>query len=340
MHSSLKVRARTRFAGNPATSGPSCSPDKNEPGTYSVTVVTQFDTTTYRIPGPWNHEAFSLFRIPGPRNHEIFAQFAQKRIFDALSNVNDLTCKFKEIDVPDEFASNLIQAILDWSKHALNDIPDEHKQTALRHMKITSTGFGAMNRITSPAIRNGILPVITLDFLLHAVDPLHPASPSPRAFAAHVEREEILQRPTLDVETIVDGTKRRCLTASSMLNNNSKPGDTAMYNMTQAAFMLKAMREGKMVMTLDAFVDLALLWVSFRFAWIDLTENSQAHQEDLSITRSEVAAILNDPNVDGVCAAPVVAAAVSPILLLSTSNYANATYNPSTSVFDTSVSSD
>ncbi|KAK7061379.1 hypothetical protein R3P38DRAFT_2829174 [Favolaschia claudopus] len=213
-------------------------------------------------------------------------------------------------------------------------------------MRITSTGYGVMNQFTSPAIRNGVLPLITLDFLLHAVDPLHPAPPCPRAFlrpfssskhknhflrntdwhqilfnayVAHLEREKISRRPTLNLEAMVDGTKKRCLSALSMLNNKLKPGDTALYNMTQAAFMLKGMKEGKMVMTCNAFIDLALL---------------QAHQEDPSITRAEVATVLNDPNVDGICAALAVAAAVSPVLLLSTQNYANATYNPSTSVFD------
>ncbi|KAK6985078.1 hypothetical protein R3P38DRAFT_2805807 [Favolaschia claudopus] len=349
--------------------------------------------STYRIPGPWNHEAFSLFRIPGPWNHEIFAQFAQKRIFDALPNVNDLTCKFKEIDVPDEFVSNLIQAILDWSKHALNGIPDEHKQTALRHMKITSTGFGVMNRITSPAIRNGILPVITLDFLLHAVDPLHPASPSPRAFlrpfssTKHKNVQSSLYfysffKPSsaLSQEHGLAPNSTQCLgrprrTRRNITTTDTRRGNDSGRNEEKVSDCLKHVEQqfkarrhrdvqhdsggfhaesdergnllveqsfithvfqGKMVMTLDAFVDLALLWVSFRFAWTDLTENSQAHQEDSSITRSEVAAILNDPNVDGICAALAVAAAVSPILLLSTQNYANATYNPSTSVFDAS----
>ncbi|KAK7006116.1 hypothetical protein R3P38DRAFT_3214172 [Favolaschia claudopus] len=292
----------------------------------------------FRIPGPWNHETFTLFRIPGPWNHRIFAKGDN---INAFPGANDIVCKFKEIDVPDRFVVDLIQAIMKWSTDALDGLPDEHKQTALRHMRISTTGFGVMNRITSPAIRNAILPLITLDLLLHAVDPVDLAPPSPRAFLrpfssikhknvqntdwyqillnawfAHTEREKISQRPTLNVETIADGTKRRCLSDLSMLNNNSKPGDTAMYNMTQAAFMLRAMREGKMVMTLNVFIDLALL---------------QAQREDPSITRSEVAAILNDPNVDGICAALAVAAAISPVLLLSTQNYANATYNPSTS---------
>ncbi|KAK6977637.1 hypothetical protein R3P38DRAFT_3237051 [Favolaschia claudopus] len=208
--------------------------------------------------------------------------------------------------------------------------------------------FGVMNRLTSPAVRNGVLPVVVLDFLLHAVDPsmwhlwslafgtdhshrlntkislallrntdwyqiLH------NAWIAHTERKAILKRPTLDVETIAEGPKKRCLGALTVLNNNSKPGDTAMYNMTQAAFMLRGLKEGKMIMTFDAFIDLALL---------------QARQEDPSITRTEVANVLNDPNVDGICAALAVAAAISPVLLLSTQNYANGAYNPSTSIFD------
>ncbi|KAK6987740.1 hypothetical protein R3P38DRAFT_3216788 [Favolaschia claudopus] len=283
----------------------------------------------------------SLFRIPGPWSHAILAD--QKR---ELPSLDELASKFKETDVPDEFIRNLIQAITSWSTHALDHLAEEHKQTALCYMKIIPTSFGVMNRLTSPAVRNGVLPVVVLDFLLHAVDPQHVAPLEPRlwyrpfsstkhknhflrntdwyqilhnAWIAHTERKAILKRPTLDVETIAEGPKKRCLGALTVLNNNSKPGDTAMYNMTQAAFMLRGLKEGKMIMTFDAFIDLALL---------------QARQEDPSITRTEVANVLNDPNVDGICAALAVAAAISPVLLLSTQNYANGAYNPSTSIFD------
>ncbi|KAK7013907.1 hypothetical protein R3P38DRAFT_3206477 [Favolaschia claudopus] len=220
-----------------------------------------------------------------------------------------------------------------------------------------------MNRITSPAIRNGTLPVITLDFPLHAVDLAIPSTfPTTvlveqiqecavfslfsllfsslvqhflnntdwhqillNAWAAHVEREEILQR----------------LTRGNDSGRNEEKVSDCLKHVEQ---QFKARRHRDVQHDPGGFHaesdERGENGVAFRFAWIDLIENSQVHQEDSLITRLEVAAILNDPNVDGICAALAVAAAVSPILLLSTQNYANATYNPSTSVSDASVSSD
>ncbi|KAK6984897.1 hypothetical protein R3P38DRAFT_3231302 [Favolaschia claudopus] len=283
----------------------------------------------------------SLFSIDGPWNHALCAK-ASKQLFDG----RDVTAVLEGFGFPADFVGPLAHEIVSWSTRPFDDLDSEFRQTALRFLRLSTEGNGVMNRYVSPAIRHGILPIITLDLLLYSADPAQTAPPRMRqltrpfsstkhknhflkandwyqvlsdASEAHRERKKISKRPRTNLAAIADGRKKSCLRNLSLLNSTSKPGDVAIYNLTQAAFMLRAMRHGKMVLTLESFIDLGLL---------------QAREEDPSVTREEVEGVLVNPNVEGIPATLAVAASISPVYLLSGQNYASGTYNPSTSVYD------
>lgn len=164
-------------------------------------------------------------------------------------------------------------------------LTDTDKITLGRILRITSlTSQGVANNTTAPALRNGLLPLLTLDMLLHASEP-HNAAPQYPRHAQRPASENVHQSvskfmcacfvQTLDdtpkfftvnsmwreVLVSAKGTyerakavrrqstysygpsqtrKAKCLEGLKMLNAVTQPGDTAIYNIRQAAFMLSA----------------------------------------------------------------------------------------------------
>ncbi|KAK6975088.1 hypothetical protein R3P38DRAFT_3238253 [Favolaschia claudopus] len=245
----------------------------------------------------------SLFSIDGPWNHALCAK-ASKQLIDG----RDVTAVLEGFGFPADFVGPLAHEIVSWSTRPFDDLDSKFRLTALRFLRLSTEGNGVMNRYDSPAIRHGILADYYPDLLLYSADPAQTAPPRMRqltrpysstkhknhflkandwyqvlsdASEAHRERKKISKRPrTIWQPSLTEGRKS-CLRNLSLLNSTSKPGDVAIYNLTQAAFMLRAMRH--MVLTLESFIDLGLL---------------QAREEDPSVTREEVEGVLVNPNVE------------------------------------------
>ncbi|KAK7019244.1 hypothetical protein R3P38DRAFT_2412334, partial [Favolaschia claudopus] len=240
--------------------------------------------------------------------------------------------------------SQLVQAVVHWSTSAFDDLSPQNRQCVLHYFGLSpKPGPGQINNVTQPKIRNVLLPLLVLDHLLHACNPSITAVRKPRnsdrppshykhknhflkhnkwrevlskAAKLHAEGQRITNNATQQHER--SGFRQECIQSLSTLNDLSVPGDVAVYNVTQAAFMLRAIQKASVCLTVENVVELA---------W------SQAVEQDSTISRMEVQSVLPNPNLQGIPATLAVAIAVSPIYLLSGQNYAQSTYNPGTSIY-------
>ncbi|KAJ7940251.1 hypothetical protein B0H13DRAFT_2299288 [Mycena leptocephala] len=144
-------------------------------------------------------------------------------------------------------------AVQQHAETALHGLSDFDKQTAQYELGITSVkGVGMLNNQTIPAIRDGVLPLLALDALLHAslrlteiIEYVHLICLSAQkivTFAGSLEAVAIANQP----DTNLANKPRPVASALSRLkhlNNSHDPGSGAAHNITQIVFMLKAIMQ-------------------------------------------------------------------------------------------------
>ncbi|KAJ7652198.1 hypothetical protein DFH06DRAFT_1134717 [Mycena polygramma] len=241
----------------------------------------------------------------------------------------------------------LISAVYDHSKSIVEGLSGADRKTVGKYLNITDeSGPGMMNNATYPAIRNGLLPALVLDALLHMSDPTSSAAVIQKAgnrpqseksyrqhfysrsswyatlkagYSTYQRAAAIRAKPRVNIEKIKNGRKKECLQNLRQLNSAHRPGSTASNNITQAAFMLTALLEGCCVLTSNQVVE-----ISFR----------NAQRREPSITRRDVEGVLNNPNADGIPATLAVGLSYSFIHLATDVNYAARSSNPGTSIYE------
>ncbi|KAK7030798.1 hypothetical protein R3P38DRAFT_3188498 [Favolaschia claudopus] len=300
--------------------------------------MTTSPISAFHMDGPWLSPEFG----PPPQN-----------VSPTSLSANSLAMKFRDSELPDEFVVALIEAILRWSNSGFDGLSQQNRQCVLYTLGLfPQPGPGLINNVTGPRIRNIMLPVLVLDHLLHGAQPASTAvlkHRNPNRPPSHYKHNHHFQRYNKWHEVLTKaaklheegkrikskadqasefaeegGVRQEAIESLSTLNNLSVPGDVAVYNITQAAFMLRAIQKGVMELTEENIVDLA---------W------SQARETDPTIPRHEVKAAVSNPNLQGIPAALAVAVAASPIYLLSGQNYAQSIYNPGTSIYHMWLSS-
>ncbi|KAK7038359.1 hypothetical protein R3P38DRAFT_2770628 [Favolaschia claudopus] len=280
--------------------------------------------------------------------------------FKIFPSANHLVTKFLGSGLPGDFVQSLVEAIVGWSTSAFLDLNASNRQCVLYYLGLSSErGPGLINNITQPKIRNMLLPVLVLDNLLHASHPdstaVRKARNPDRPPSHYKHRDHFLKnnkwhevltkaakiheegkRITSNAEEQCErfGVRQECIQSLSALNTLSVPGDVAVYNVTQAAFMLRAIQRGVMELNAENIIDLALSTKT-----LSIESDSHAQEQDASISRHEVQGVLRNPNLLGIPATLAVAVAVSPIYLLTGQNYAKSVYNPGTSIYHTWLAS-
>ncbi|KAJ7900830.1 hypothetical protein B0H13DRAFT_2336340 [Mycena leptocephala] len=194
------------------------------------------------------------------------------------------------------------------------------------------------NNSTYMAIRDGILPLLTLDTLLHASDPSSPA----QLLVAHLHRPNHLLKNHLyfvkerawykvlkDAKAVYD----KVLTIAKMpdtklddkpaevasalgrlrlLNDTRKVGSGAVHNISQLVFMLQAMLQGHCIITEEVVYAVGL---------------GDVQHQDPNITLKQVKGTIKNPNPQAIAATLAVALAYSPLYLLLDKLFSNHSYN-------------
>ncbi|KAJ6474067.1 hypothetical protein C8R47DRAFT_1221313 [Mycena vitilis] len=287
---------------------------------------------SFAIQGPWVHPLTLQLGLPTPQHRPTEDQLTQV-IYEG-SGIHLARCRA------------LVRSILQHERQCFARLSNIDRGTVAYELGLRSTqGSGVANNNTVPlAIRNGLLPLLVLDTVLHTSQPSCVAVALPRLpvrpliggfYQTHFihanswysvlkecskieETKSALRKtPPPNLNTLPDGPKKKCLQRLTGLNSKSYPGSKAEHNVSQAVFMVRAIIQGHCVLTKDIIIDL-----SFQDARI----------QDDTITRQEVQDVIPNPNISGIPSALAVALIYSPIFLLRDIGYADRAYDPGFSI--------
>ncbi|KAJ6448410.1 hypothetical protein C8R47DRAFT_1231045 [Mycena vitilis] len=311
---------------------------------------------------------YSLFQTPGPWLHSSTTLLASSASIEEAPGLETLA---KIIETANPWLSDyregvvpaLISGVFDHSKSIVEGLSEPDRKTVGKYLDITdASGPGMMNNSTYPAIRNGLLPALVLDALLHMSDPTSSAAVIQKAgnrpqsekiyrqvgvFHYIPERYLISFRHFYSrsswYATLKAGystyQKAAAIRAKPRVNVEKIKNGRKKECLENLRQLNSAHRPGSTAsnnITQAAFMLTALLEGCCVLTNDQVVEISfrNAKRREPSITRREVEGVLNNPNADGIPATLAVGLSYSFIHLATDINYAARSSNPGTSVYE------
>ncbi|KAJ7898791.1 hypothetical protein B0H13DRAFT_2031558 [Mycena leptocephala] len=292
----------------------------------------------FATPGPWIHPCTVELGRPNPHHRPTEDRLTQIIYGDGVDGVSLAQCR------------SFVKAVVKHAQECFETLNNSDRDTVALYLGLhdqPTPGYSAVldhNSSIPPAIRNGFLPLLALDAILHTGEPSYVQAPvsrqltrpeTPRSHHSHFkftkswldvlkEGHETYRRsteyPQIDWESTTASSKQECFRRLAAFNSSKYSGSQAQHNLEHVVFMLRAMAEGHCILDKDTIIDLAF-------------KDAQRRHNTLTITREDVMKVIPNPDVAGIPAALAVALLLSPILLLQDIAYSEV-YDPGISIVD------
>lgn len=114
----------------------------------------------FATPGPWIHSCSAALGHLNPQHRPTEDRLTQIIYGEGLDGATLSQCR------------SLVKSVLKHAQECFRLLKPVDRGTVAYHLKLQSTpGTGVANNNTTPAIRNGFLPLLVLDAILHAKEP-------------------------------------------------------------------------------------------------------------------------------------------------------------------------